>query len=144
MRFLIHWQDRDNIRQTVPPIFKQHFPRLTCVIDCFEIFIDRPVDLQARVQVYSNYEKHSTVKYFISFSPLGAINFLSNEWGGRATDTYIVRNSGFISSKFHFPGDQILADIDFPLQDHFVSNCSAEFIILAFTKGKKQLFTNGS
>ena len=30
--FLIHWQDRDIIRQTVPPIFKQHFPKLTIVL----------------------------------------------------------------------------------------------------------------
>ena len=95
LHFLIQWQDRDNIRQTVPPIFKQHFPKLTCIIDCFEIFIYRPVNLKAWTLVYSNYKKHSTVKYLFSCSPLGAINFLSNGWGGRATDTYIVRISGF-------------------------------------------------
>ena len=71
LQSLIHWQGRDNIRQTVPPMFKQHFPRLTCIIDSFEIFIDRPVNLKARAQVYSNYKKHSTVKYFISCSLLG-------------------------------------------------------------------------
>ena len=74
LHFLIHWQDRDNIRQTVPPIFKQHFLRLTCIVDCFEIFIDRPVNLKARAQVYSNYKKHSTVKCLISCRSLGAIN----------------------------------------------------------------------
>ena len=94
LHFLIHLQDLD-IRQTVPPIFKQHFPRLTCNIDCFEIFIDRPVNLKARAQVYSNYKKHSTAKYLISCSPLGAINFLSNGWGDHATDTYIVRKIWF-------------------------------------------------
>ena len=76
LRFLIHWQDRDNIRQIVPPSFKQHFPRLTCIIDCFEIFIDKPINPKAWAQVYSNYKKHSTIKYLISCSPLGAINFL--------------------------------------------------------------------
>ena len=95
LHFLMHWQDLD-IRHTVPTIFKQHFPRLSCIIDWFEICIDRPVNLKARAQVYSNYKKHSTVKYLISCSPLGAINFLSNGWGGHATDTYIVRKSGFI------------------------------------------------
>ena len=53
--------------------------------------------------------------------------------------TYIVRKSGLVSNKFHYPGDQILADRGFPLQDDFASSCSAEFIIQAFTKGKKQL-----
>ena len=139
LRFLIHWQDRGNIRQVVPPIFKQHFSKLTCIIDCFEIFIDRPVNLKAQAQVYSNHKKHSTVKYLISCSPLGAINFLPNGWGGRATGTYIVRNSGFFSSKFHCPGGQILADEGLPLQDDFASSCSAEFIIPAFTKGMKRV-----
>ena len=139
LRFLIHWQDRGNMRQVVPPIFKQHFSKLTCIIDCFEIFIDRPVNLKAGPQVYLNHKKHSTVKYLISCSPLGAINFLPNGWGGRATDTYIVRNSGFFSSEVHCPGGQILADEGFPLQDDFASSCSAEFIIPAFTKGKKRV-----
>ena len=119
LHFLIHWQDHDNIRQAVLPLFKQHFPRLTCIIDCFEMFLDRPVNLKARAQVYSNYKKHSTVKYLISCSPLGAISFLSNGWVGHATDTYIVRKSDFISNNFHCPADQILADRSFPLQDDF-------------------------
>ena len=106
LHFLIHWKDCDNIRQVVQPIFKQHFPRLTCIIDYFEIFIDRPVNLKSRAQVYSNYKKQSTVKCLIFSSPLGAINFLSNGWGSRATDTCIVRKSGFISNKFHCLGDQ--------------------------------------
>ena len=67
LHFLIHWQDHDNIRQTEPPIFKQHFPKLTCIIDCFEIFTDRSINLKAQAQVYLNYKKHSTVKYLIHF-----------------------------------------------------------------------------
>ena len=66
---------------------------------------------------------------------------MSKGWSGRAADTYIVGNLGFISSKFHCPGDQILADRGFPLQDDFAWRCSAELIIPAFTKGKKQLST---
>ena len=73
---------------------------------------------------------------------MGQSIFLSNGWGGRAIDTYIVRKSGFISNKFHFPGDQILADRGFPLQDDFASSCSVESIVPAFTKGKKQLSAN--
>ena len=101
LHFLIHWQNRDNIRQTVLPIIKQHFPRLTCIIDFFEIFIDRPVNLKAQAQVYSNYKKHSRVKYLISCSPLRTINFSLNGWVGRATDSYIVQKSGFISSNYY-------------------------------------------
>jgi hypothetical protein len=37
------------------------------------------------------------------------------------------------------PGDQILADRGFPLQDDFATVCGTHIIIPAFTKGKKQL-----
>ena len=48
----------------------------------------------------------------------------------------IYRKPGFISNKFYCPGNQILADGDFLLQDDFASSCSAESIIPAFSKGK--------
>ena len=64
---------------------------------------------------------------------------MSQVWGGRVSDIQIVRESGFIVSKFHNPGDQILADRGFTLKDDFAASCSAELIIPAFTKGKRQL-----
>ena len=42
LKFLVRWPDRDHIRETVPPTFKHNFPKLTSIIDCFEIFIERP------------------------------------------------------------------------------------------------------
>jgi hypothetical protein len=137
--FLIKWPDRETIFVTLPAPFKAKFPRLTSIIDCFEIFIERPRNLQARAKCYSNYKKHSTVKVLISCTPNGVVSFLSCAWGGRVSDVEIVRRSGFISTKYHLPNDQILADRGFTLQDDFASVCSAELIIPAFTKGKKQL-----
>ena len=64
---------------------------------------------------------------------------MSSAWGGRSTDNEIVRESGFISLRYHLPGDQILADRGFTLHDDFAAACSAELVIPAFTKGKKQL-----
>ena len=104
LKFLITTQDRDHIRKTIPPVFKQYFPKLTNIFDCFEVFIERPKNLKVRVQVYSNYKKHSTVKYLISCSPIGAVTFLSRRYDGRATDKQIVRESRFISSKYHHQG----------------------------------------
>ena len=65
LKFLIHWPEWDFVFATIPPVFKANFPRLTSIIDCFEIFIERPKNLKARAQVYSNYKKHSTVKFLI-------------------------------------------------------------------------------
>ena len=73
-------------------------------------------------------------KFFIACTPLGSISFISKAWGGRATDIEIVRDSGFISSSFHLPVDQILADRGFLLHDDFATKHTP-----SFTKNKKQL-----
>ncbi|XP_065656777.1 uncharacterized protein LOC136082189 [Hydra vulgaris] len=128
--FLIRMECREHIFDTIPPVFKSKFPRLTCVIDCFEIYIESPGPFLAKAQCYSNYKKHSTLKVFISCTPLGVINFVSKCWGGRASDNQIVRESNFTSLKYHCPGDQILADRGFTLQDDFAANSSSELLIL--------------
>ena len=66
-------------------------------MDCTEIFIDRPKTYIARAQVYSNYKKHSTVKFLIACTPLGSISFMSKGWGGRVSDTDIVKDTGLIN-----------------------------------------------
>ncbi|XP_061816547.1 tRNA methyltransferase 10 homolog B isoform X1 [Nerophis lumbriciformis] len=130
--FLIQWPDRKSILETLPPEFRQKFPRMTSIIDCFEIFIESPGSLSARQQTYSNYKKHTTAKVLIASSCLGAITFLSLAWGGRVSDVELVRRSGFISPTLHHPGDQILADRGFTLEDDFATVCAAELVIPAF------------
>ena len=43
-------------------------PRCVVIIDCFEVFIDRPTNLLARAQTYSQYKHHNTVKYLIGIT----------------------------------------------------------------------------
>ena len=76
LKFLIRMQDRDHIFQTIPSVFKAKFPRLTSIIDCFEVFVESPTSLMARAQFYSQYKKHCTIKVLISCTPLGAINYI--------------------------------------------------------------------
>ena len=97
LNFLIPTQDRDHIHKTIPPVFRPYFQKLTNIFDCFEIFIEQPKNLKARAQVYNNCKKHSTVKYLISSSPIGAVTFLSPGCGGCAADIQIFQESGFIS-----------------------------------------------
>ena len=133
LRFLRKMQDRDKIFKTIPPVFKSKFPRLISIIDCFEVFIESPGALLARAQCYSNYsnyKKYCTMKVFISCTPLGAIIFLSKCWDGPASDILIVRESGFCSSKFHKPGDQVLAERGLTLKDDFAAGSGSELIFL--------------
>ena len=46
---LIHWPDRDALQKTMPNCFRVSFGRrVAVIIDCFEIFIERPSNLLAR------------------------------------------------------------------------------------------------
>ena len=136
---LVKMQDRAYVFKTIPAVFKSKFPRLTSIIDCFEVFVEAPSSLLARAKFYSQYKKHTTIKVFISCTPLGAINFISKCYGGRTSDVQIVKDSGFHTLKYHMPGDQILADRGFTLRDEFAAGSSSELLIPAFTKGKLQL-----
>ena len=137
--FLVKWPDREYIFHTIPPAFKFLYPRLTCLIDCFEVFIEAPGNLKARALTWSNYIKDTTMKFLIGCTPLGAISFLSDAWGGRVSDVELVHQSGFLTKCEHFPGDQILADRGFTMKEDFARIAGIELHTPAFLKGQDQM-----
>ena len=136
LRPLIYWPDRAELRETMPIAFRKFFPKCVCILDCTEVFIERPSDLKARAQTWSNYKQHNTVKILIAVTPQGSISFVSKAWGGRASDKYITEQSGILDKLL--PGDLVLADRGFTIQDSVGFYC-AEVKTPPFTKGKKQL-----
>ena len=47
--FLIRWPERDELVATMPLSFRQYFKtKVAVVIDCFEVFINKPSNLMAR------------------------------------------------------------------------------------------------
>ena len=101
----------------MPRIFKDLYPRARCIIDCSEIFIERPASYLARAQTYSNYKRHNSVKFLIGISSYGAITSLSKCWRGRASDKCITLNSGFLNLIEHVHVYVILADGGFDISD---------------------------
>ena len=77
LSFLVKAPDQDVVRSTLPVHFKEKSPRLTTIIDCFEIFIERQKNLKARATTYSNYKKHNTVKILIGCTPLRSVFFIA-------------------------------------------------------------------
>ena len=124
------------LRKNLPKSFLKNYRRCVCIIDCTEIFIERPLGLNARAQTWSNYKNHSTIKYLVAFSPTGAITFLSHGWGGRVSNKEITIKSGFPSLIEH--GDQILTDRGFTAGEE-VASVGGILEITSFTKGKQQL-----
>ena len=137
LAFLIRWPEREDLWQTMPQCFQVAFGnKTTVIIDCFEVFINRPSNLMARAQTYSNYKNHNTVKILVGITPQGSISFASNAWGGRTSDKFLTDNCGIL--KKLLPGDLVMADRGFTIQESLIFH-GAELAIPAFTRGKDQL-----
>lgn len=133
---LIIWPTRDVLKKTMPMVFRKHYPQCVVIIDCFEIFVDRPTDLLARAQTYSQYKHHNTVKYLIGITPQGTVSYISDGWGGRTSDKYLTEHCSLLNNLV--PGDTVLADRGFDISDSVGLYCST-LKIPAFTRGKCQL-----
>ena len=136
LKKLIIWPERHIIRSNMPSSFKRHYSDCVCIIDCTEIFTDRPKDLTARAQVFSSYKNHCTLKYLVGISPSGGVMFLSSGWGGRVSDKEITLKSDFLSHISY--GDLVLADRGFLIEEE-LNMVGAHLKIPAFTRGKSQL-----
>ena len=78
---LVAWPNREQLLKTMPMDFRKNFGRCVIIIDCFEVFMERPKNLKTRTQTWSNYKYHNIAKFLIGISPQGAITF-SKLWGG--------------------------------------------------------------
>ncbi|XP_052264175.1 uncharacterized protein LOC127871688 [Dreissena polymorpha] len=134
---IVRWPDRASLRATMPVQFQRQFGnKCAVIIDCFEIFIERPSNLIARAETWSSYKHHNTVKFLIGITPQGVVSFISKGWGGRASDKYVTEHCNFLDNIL--PGDLVLADRGFDIADSVGSVCGS-LKIPAFTKGKDQL-----
>ena len=74
---LIIWPERGSIRKNMPASFKKKWKDVVSIIDCSEIFIERPKNLTTPAQTWSNYKHNNTAEYLIGFTSSGAVIFLS-------------------------------------------------------------------
>ena len=134
---LILWPERDVLQKTMPACFQESFgEKVAVILDCFEIFIERPSNLFARACTWSSYKHHNTVKVLLGTTPQGVISYVSETWGGRVSDKHITEHCSILDKII--PGDVILADRGFDIADS-VGVMQGCLHIPAFTKGKNQL-----
>ena len=137
LRFLILWPQKEQLQKTLPMSFRQDFGnKVAVIIDCFEVFIDRPSNVMARAQTWSTYKHHNTVKFLIGITLQGVICYVSKAWGGRVSDKHLTENCGFLTQLL--PNDVVLADRGFNIAESVGMHC-AQVKLPAFTRGKKQL-----
>ena len=138
-RQAIIWPSKESVRANLPSCFLSaggDLLRTRVVVDCFEIFTERPKSLAARAKMWSNYKSHSTIKFLIGVSPSGAVTFLSNAWGGRASDKAITSESEVMD--LVEPLDVVLADRGFLVRDEMAA-LNVKVVTPHFTRGKRQM-----
>ena len=93
---LVVWLPKESAMETMPKIFKTTgHGKSWCIIDCSEVFIERPKKLDTQAATWSDYKSHNTIKFLIGISTAGFITFFSDTYDGRANHKFICGNSGF-------------------------------------------------
>ena len=133
---LVQWLPIEAVREHLPEVYQkagQH--RLKCIIDCTEVFIERPKKLEVQAQTWSDYKSHNTVKFLIGISPTGFVTFLSDCYSGRASDKYICNSSGFFDLLER--DDEVMADRGFQIrEEHLLRFCKLSIPPGARTKAQ--------
>ncbi|XP_049518795.1 uncharacterized protein LOC119440263 [Dermacentor silvarum] len=134
---VVVWLPRSLIRNSMPESFAQNaYEKTTCILDCSDVFLQRPKKLLARAQTYSSYKAHNTVKFLTAVAPNGYVMFVSRAYGGRASDEYIMGHCGV--EDFLGSGDEVMADRGFVLSQ-YLDVQGVKLNVPSFTRGKSQL-----
>ena len=133
---MIMWPSRGKIQLELPEAFRKIYPKVRCIIDRTEVFTETPSALDIQATLWSDYKRHSTMKFLIAVTPNGAPCYVPPCYGGRATDKFIVKDCGFLN--FVEPYDQIMADRGFKIKDELLMS-NAYLCIAPSTKAGLQM-----
>lgn len=117
----VKWIPKESVKENMPKLLKTAAYGNVCVIiDCSEIFIERPKSLEFQALTWSAYKHHNTLKFLIGISPTGFISFISDCYGGRASDKFICHDSGFYELLDLY--DEVMADRGIQIQEELLMN----------------------
>ena len=129
---LLIWPTKEVVKGNLPESFRD-FPRTRCIIDCSEIYVEKPLRPKAQRITWSNYKHNNTFKFLVGIAPTGTITYISKLYSGSISDVNIVKSSGFLDKVEE--GDDIMADRGFNIR-HLLIRKKATLNIPAFSHGK--------
>jgi hypothetical protein len=115
LKFLIKFATLSEMEGISRPKCYEEMKNLRAIIDCTELYIDKPSRPSSQRNTYSQYKSRNTFKVLVSQSPLCHFNFVSNVYSGSISDKEIVQKSGFLD--YLEEGDIVMADKGFNIQD---------------------------
>ena len=126
--------DLEVILATTPDHFRQ-FNNLG-IIDCSEVFIETPKNLELQSATWSEYKHDNTIKFLVCVHPNSSIIFISECYTGRISDKALTKESGFLDELPSY--SSIMADKGLNLFDE----CTARNIYFIVPSRKTRCFTD--
>lgn len=119
---LIVWPDNKNVRLRLPIPFRARYGKVVSIIDCLEIEIEKPSNTLHQSLTWSEYKGCNTLKYLISCTPDGLVNFISFHLFISFSDVVIVEDCGYLDKLT--PGVAVMADRGFKNVSHLIQQKS--------------------
>jgi hypothetical protein len=110
LSFLVPWPSKQQIRKTLQKHFKK-FPDVRVIVDCCELYIQKPTIPESQKSTCSSYRSYNTVKLLVGITPTRVFSFIPPLWTGSILDKEIVKKSGLIN--YLEEGDAVMAEKDF-------------------------------
>ena len=76
---IVYMPEEMQIRENLPERFENK-RNVVAIIDCSEIFIETPKNLELQSTTWSEYKHHNTMKFLISVTPSSFINYVSEAY----------------------------------------------------------------
>lgn len=116
------WPSQSVVQQHMPLNFGRQFGTTRVILDATECAIEKPTNIALQSSTFSSYKNCNTVKTVLGITPHGAVSFISDTYGGSASDRQILERSALCSEAGMFQkGDSIMADRGIMVQDLFAS-----------------------
>ena len=96
LSFLVPWPSRSELQKCLPKRFKM-FKNVRVIIDCLELFIQKPKVPSSQKFTWSNYKHWNTANLLVGITPTGVVSFIPPLWTGSISDKGIVRQSGLLA-----------------------------------------------
>lgn len=132
------WPSREILQEYMPVDFKRKFPNTRVILDATELPIQKPSEVNAQSVTWSAYKHKNTLKAMIGCTPRGVVSFVSDAYGGSASDRQIIENSSLLHQSMFDKGDSIMADRGIMVQDLFATK-DVYVNTPTMLKGKSQL-----
>lgn len=126
------WTEADLCQFYSPTDFFSKYPTTRVIIDGTECPVAKPKQALGQQSTFSSYKNRNTLKVLVGCSPGGLVSYCSDAYGGSTSDRQIAERSNL--PIMCNPGDSVMADKGFNVQDLFESRDVKINIPSFFTK----------